>query len=321
MLIVQKFGGSSLADVERLRRAAEICRAARNGEHDLIVVVSAMGDTTDDLAELAHEINPDPPERELDALLTTGEQQSAALLAMTLESIGIKARSFTGWQAGIITDASHGNARIALITASRLRAALRSGTVAVVSGFQGLDPAGDITSLGRGGSDTTAVALAAALNAGSCRIYSDVDGIYTADPRLVTGAKLLSSIDYTDMLRLATAGSQVLHCRAVELAMTHGVEIELYSTFTGKGGSVVRHLSDEQRRKYAGVTRNTARSEVCVVGKGADASTLSNLTMTLAGEGIPVLGADISEGTVRMKVPEDMLLHALDLTHTALMLQ
>ena len=180
MLIVQKFGGSSLAGTERLRRAAGIAAEARRRGHSVLVVVSAMGDTTDELLDMAHEISSQPPARELDALISTGEQQSAALMAITLESMGLAARSFTGWQAGIITDGSHAEARIEMIAAGELAAALDRGEIAVVSGFQGVSPEGGITTLGRGGSDTTAVALAAALDAERCEIYTDVDGIYTA---------------------------------------------------------------------------------------------------------------------------------------------
>ena len=259
MLIVQKFGGSSLAGTERLRRAAGIAAEARRRGHSVLVVVSAMGDTTDELLDMAHEISSQPPARELDALISTGEQQSAALMAITLESMGLAARSFTGWQAGIITDGSHAEARIEMIAAGELAAALERGEIAVVSGFQGVSPEGGITTLGRCGSDTTAVALAAALDAERCEIYTDVDGIYTADPRIVSGARRLEEIDFRDMLLLAGAGSQVLHDRSVALALANDVEIRLLSSFEPGRGSRVRLLADAERPDYAGVTRSEAR--------------------------------------------------------------
>lgn len=318
MLIVQKFGGSSLADAERLRRAAQICLEARQGGHSTVVVVSAMGDTTDDLTQLARQINPRPPLRELDALMATGEQQSAALMAIMLESMGCAARSFSGAQAGIITNERHGSAPIAFIAPERLEAALEAGYAAVVSGFQGISPAGDITTLGRGGSDTTAVALAAALKADRCEIYTDVDGIYTADPRLVTGARLLREIDYTDMLRLSQAGSQVLHPESVRLAMANGVEIRLLSSFERGEGSVVRRLTEEKRPDFAGVTRDSERSILSAVGRAAGAETLSALVLLLSRAGIPVLSGQAGEGSVSLKLSPAHVLPALELVHSAL---
>ena len=315
MLIRLKFGGSSLADLEKLRRAAELCLDARRRGHDIVAVVSAMGDTTDDLLDLAHQIAPAPSPRELDALLTTGEQQSAALLAIMLESMGQSARSFTGWQAGIFTSGSHGDARIALMLPARLRSALNTGHIAVVSGFQGIDGAGDISTLGRGGSDTTAVALAAAMDADRCMIYTDVDGIYTADPRLVENADFLPEIDYIDMLRLARAGSQVLHSRSVELAMEYGVEIRLLSSLTGTGGSIVTALPEEERPKAAGVTRDAAVGLVTLVGREVDAGTLSALVLMLAKAGVEVLSGRAEEGAVSVKVAPEQLLPALRLIH------
>lgn len=318
MLIVQKFGGSSLADLERLRRAAGLCLEARRGEHRMVVVVSAAGDTTDDLLELAHQIDPQPPARELDALMATGEQQSAALMAIMLESLGAAAQSFSGWQAGILTAGPHGGASIGLIVPERLRAALDAGRIAVVAGFQGLSPRGDVTTLGRGGSDTTAVALAAALDAGRCEIYTDVDGIYTADPRLVSGARRLKEIDYRDMLALARAGSQVLHPESVRLAMVNGVEIRLLSSFEKGPGSVVRFLKETERPPYAGVTRDGESCAVTAVGRAAGPATLSELALLLGQNGIPVLDAALEEGRATLKVPGENLLPALELVHSAL---
>ena len=321
MLIVQKFGGSSLAGTERLRRAAGIAAEARRRGHSVLVVVSAMGDTTDELLDMAHEISAQPPARELDALLSTGEQQSAALMAITLESMGLAARSFTGWQAGIITDGSHAEARIEMIAAGELAAALERGEIAVVSGFQGVSPEGGITTLGRGGSDTTAVALAAALDAERCEIYTDVDGIYTADPRIVSGARRLEEIDFRDMLLLAGAGSQVLHDRSVALALANDVEIRLLSSFEPGRGSRVRLLADAERPDYAGVTRSEARSEITLAGRAAGTATLSELVITLSKSGIPVLSGSSGEGWVTVRVAPAQMIPALELTHTAYLKQ
>ena len=321
MLIVQKFGGSSLAGTERLRRAAGIAAEARRRGHSVLVVVSAMGDTTDELLDMAHEISAQPPARELDALISTGEQQSAALMAITLESMGLAARSFTGWQAGIITDGSHAEARIEMIAAGELAAALDRGEIAVVSGFQGVSPEGGITTLGRGGSDTTAVALAAALDAERCEIYTDVDGIYTADPRIVSGARRLEEIDFRDMLLLAGAGSQVLHDRSVALALANDVEIRLLSSFEPGRGSRVRLLADAERPDYAGVTRSEARSEITLAGRAAGTATLSELVITLSKSGIPVLSGSSGEGWVTVRVAPAQMIPALELTHTAYLKQ
>lgn len=318
MLIVQKFGGSSLADIERLRRAAGICLEARRREHKLIVVVSASGDVTDELVEAARQIDPRPPLRELDALMATGEQQSAALMAIMLRSMGAPAISFSGWQAGIFTGEQHGAAPIGLIMPGRLEAALDEGKIAVVAGFQGLSPLGDVTTLGRGGSDTTAVALSAALGAARCEIYTDVDGIYTADPRLVTGARLLKEIDFRDMLALARAGSQVLHAESVRLAMANGVDIRLLSSFKSSEGSVVRALPDGDRPAFSGVTRDSAACTVSAVGRAAGAGTLSELALLLGRAGVPVLGGSAEEGCVSVKVAQAQLLPALELIHSAI---
>ena len=315
MLIIQKFGGSSLAGPERLRRAASIISAARRQGHAVIAVVSAMGDTTDDLLALAHTLTPDPPPRELDALLGTGEQQSAALLAITLDSIGEAARSLSGAQAGIFAAGAHGDGRIALMLPRRLLETLDEERVAVVCGFQGLDAEGDLITLGRGGSDTSAVAIAAALRADRCEIYTDVDGIYTADPRVLSEARYLPAIDYEDMLRLAEAGSQVLHDRSVRLAMEQGVTITLRSSFTGEGGSVVRRLDESERPPYAGLTRNPEAGTLTLVGRDAGAEGLSRLVLALAEEGLPVLGGTLGEGFLRVQLPNDRLEEGMRLCH------
>lgn len=319
MLIVQKFGGSSLADIERLRRAAGICAEALCRGHKLVVVVSACGDNTDELLELARQISPRPSPRELDALMATGEQRSAALMAMQLESMGVKARSFTGWQAGILTSPKSGSAEIELIAPERILAALRQGCAAVVAGFQGVSAAGDVTTLGRGGSDTTAVALAAALKADRCEIYTDVDGIYTADPRLVTGARRLQEVDFRDMLALAQNGSQVLHPESVRLAMANGVEINLLSSFEGGEGSRVRFLPEEERPPITGVTRNQEEGTITAVGKAADAGTLSRLVLLLGRAGVPVLSGAVGPGQVSVKIAPAQLLPSLELIHAELM--
>ena len=300
MLIVQKFGGSSLADGERLRRAAGICAEAQRRGNALVVVVSAAGDSTDELLEAARRIHPHPPRRELDALMATGEQRSAALMAIQLLSLGLPARSFSGWQAGIHTDGAHGEA-------------------AVVAGFQGISPAEDVTTLGRGGSDTTAVALAAALDAERCEIYTDVDGIYTADPRLLPSARLLREIDCRDMLRLAEAGSQVLHPGSVRLAMEKGLPLYLLSSFRAGEGSLVRRLAEAERPALAGVTRDERRSAVTLVGRAANEALLRALAERLEHSGIPVRGAETGEGCVTLTVAPAQLLPALELCHRAVL--
>ncbi len=315
MLVVQKFGGSSLAGAERLRRAANICLDARKRGNDVVAVVSAMGNTTDELEDLAMKICAVPPAREMDALMTTGEQQSAALMAIMLEGLGVPARSFTGWQAGLFTDRRHGEARIGVIAPGRINAALAEGVIPVVSGYQGVSSSGDITALGRGGSDTTAAALAAALGAEKCEIYTDVDGIYTADPRLVRDARRLARIDYRDMLRLARAGSQVLHPRSVELALLERVELTLKSSFTPGEGSLVCALAEDERPDFAGATRSVQEREVSLVGKAASAEVLSVLVRRLGESGIQVLGGSVSEGCVAVKVAPTQLDEALAAAH------
>ncbi len=245
-LIVQKYGGSSVADAESIKRVAKRIVDTRRAGHDVVVAVSAMGDTTDELLDLASQVAPIPAPRELDMLVSSGERISMALLAMSIHSMGFEARSFTGSQAGMITDAQHGSARIVDVTPIRLREALDEGAIVIVAGFQGFNrDTRDITTLGRGGSDTTAVALAAALEADVCEIYSDVDGIYTADPRVVPKARKLDVISSEEMLELAANGAKVLYIRAVEYARRHGVLIHARSTFSSSEGTLV---IDETRR-------------------------------------------------------------------------
>ena len=227
-LIVQKFGGSSVADAEGLKRVANRIVATKKAGHQVVVVVSAMGDTTDELIELANQVSPLPNGRELDMLLTAGERISMALLAMAISNLGHEARSFTGSQAGIITTSTHGKARVIDVTPGRIQEALKEGSIAIVAGFQGVSQdTNDITTLGRGGSDTTAVALAAALEADVCEIYTDVDGIFSADPRVVPAAKKLSTVTYEEMLELAASGAKVLHLRCVEYARKYELQIHV----------------------------------------------------------------------------------------------
>ena len=240
MLIIQKFGGSSVRDAERIRNAAQIIAEAFRAGHDIVVVLSAQGDTTDELLNKAAELNPRPSARELDMLLTTGEQQSVALMAMCLEDMALPVTSLTGWQAGIRTDAAHGSARITQIEPDRILRELERRRIVLVTGFQGVSEAGDYTTLGRGGSDTTAVALAAALHADRCQIYTDVEGVYTADPRKDKTAEKLDEISYDDMLKLISSGAQVLMDRSVELARRHGVELEVLSSFVRAPGTIVK---------------------------------------------------------------------------------
>lgn len=319
MMIVQKFGGSSLADLEKLRRAASIVLEARRRGHSVVAVVSAAGESTDELLDMARQIAPKPNQRELDALLSTGEQRSAALMAMMLESLGAPARSYTGWQAGVCTDGKHGAARIRLLVPERLHTAPDAGVIPVVAGFQGLSPRGDITTLGRGGSDTTAAALAAGLGAGRCEIYTDVDGIYTADPRLVPRARRLREIDFRDMLALARAGSQVLHPESVRLAMVNQVELWLLPAFRAAPGTKVAALPADRRPDFAGVTRDREQGTVTLVGKAVSPEAQPLLRYLLERSGIPALPGDAEAGCVSLKVAHAQLEEALVLIHDAVM--
>lgn len=239
MLVVQKFGGSSLADTSRIRRAAERIATLRQQGHQVVAVVSAQGDTTDHLLDRISDVSASPPAREVDACLAAGEQMSAALMAMALRSMGVAAVSLTGWQAGIYSDDDHGNARVLGLRNDRIRRELEKGNVAVVAGFQAANASGDITTLGRGGSDTTAVALAAFLQADKCMIYTDVDGVYDKDPRLYPEAVRFDTISYGDMLTLARQGAQVLHDRCVELAQRYKVKVQVLSSFRPGPGTLV----------------------------------------------------------------------------------
>ncbi|GAA2817490.1 aspartate kinase [Saccharopolyspora taberi] len=269
-LVVQKYGGSSLESADRIKRVAERIVETRKAGNDVVVVCSAMGDTTDELLDLAQQVNPAPPERELDMLLTAGERISNALVAMAIESLGAEARSFSGSQAGVITTSAHQNARIIDVTPGRVQEALKQGQVVLVAGFQGVSQdTKDITTLGRGGSDTTAVAVAAAMNADVCEIYTDVDGVYTADPRIVSDARHLDRITYEEMLEMAATGAKVLHLRAVEYARRYGVPLHVRSSYSPKPGTIVsgsvEDLSVEQAM-ITGVAHDRSEAKVTVRG-------------------------------------------------------
>jgi aspartate kinase len=266
-LIVQKYGGTSVGTVERIHRVADRVAEARTAGHDLVVVLSAMSGETDRLLRLAQQVTASPDERELDLLLSTGERVTIALLAMDLRGRGINARSFTGRQVGIITDSSHTKARIAKVTAERIREALAEGIIPIVAGFQGINERSDVTTLGRGGSDLTAVALAAALKADRCVIYTDVDGVYTADPNIVPTARRLDRVSYEEMLELASLGAKVLQSRSVEFAAKHGVPVEVRSSFKeGQGTLVMTEDADMERVAVSGVTGDRNQAKLTVVG-------------------------------------------------------
>ncbi len=268
-LVVQKYGGSSVADAERIKRVAERIVGAKKAGHDVVVVVSAMGDTTDELIDLAKQIVPVPAGREFDMLLTAGERISMALLAMAINSLGFKAESFTGSQAGVLTTSVHGKARIVDITPGRIENSVAGGNVAIVAGFQGFSKETmNITTLGRGGSDTTAVALAAALHADVCEIYTDVDGVFTADPRIVPNARRLETVTYEEMLELAACGAKILHLRSVEYGRRYNVPIHVRSSFSGKPGTTVTGSIEElsvEQAIISGVAHDRSEVKVTVV--------------------------------------------------------
>lgn len=265
-LIVQKFGGSSVADSEKIFRVAKTVTDTYKEGNSVVVVVSAQGDTTDDMIEKAAEINPAASRREMDMLLSTGEQISASLLAMAIERLGFRAVSLNAWQVGIISDSKHSSARIKTISDERLVKELDRGNIVIVTGFQGVNKYDDITTLGRGGSDTSAVALAATLKADLCQIYTDVDGVYTADPRKVKNAKKLDMISYDEMLELATLGAQVLQNRSVELAKKYHVNLEVLSSFTGERGTKVKEGIKVEKMLITGVTKDNDCARISIVG-------------------------------------------------------
>lgn len=265
-LIVQKFGGSSVADSERVNNVARrVVETVQQG-NNVVVVVSAQGDTTDDLIEKAAEINPEASKREMDMLLSSGEQISIALLAMAIEALKYPVVSLTGWQAGFKTNAAYGNARIDKINTERIEAELDKRNIVIVAGFQGLNKYEDITTLGRGGSDTSAVALAAALGADKCEIYTDVDGVYTADPRIVPDSIKLNEITYDEMLELASLGANVLHNRSVEMAKKYNVKLEVKSSFNKEPGTIVKEVTNLEKMLIRGVTRDNDVARIAIIG-------------------------------------------------------
>ena len=266
-LIVQKFGGSSVADADRIRNVALIITETYRKGHSVVAVLSAQGDTTDDLIEKAKEINPSASKREMDMLLATGEQISISLCAMAIERMGYQAVSLTGWQAGMLTDSSYSSARIKRIRTERIQKELDKKKIVLVAGFQGINKYDDITTLGRGGSDTSAVALAAALHADLCQIYTDVDGVYTADPRHVTGARKLEEITFDEMLELASLGAQVLHNRSVEMAKRYNVNMEVLSSFSGKPGTKVKEVVKTMEKIHvSGVAKDKNVARLALIG-------------------------------------------------------
>jgi aspartate kinase len=264
--IVQKFGGSSVADAERVRRVAGIIADTYKAGNDVVVVLSAQGDTTDDLIEKAAELNPNPSKREMDMLLSTGEQISISLCAMALEAMGLPVVSLTGWQIGMVTTADYSSARIITVKGDRIKKELDKHRIVLVAGFQGINKYDDITTLGRGGSDTTAVAIAAALNADLCQIYTDVESVFTSDPRKVPNAKKLDEITYDEMLELASLGAQVLHNRSVEMAKRYGVNLEVLSSFERKPGTKVKEVTKVEQSKISGIAKDSDVARIALMG-------------------------------------------------------
>jgi aspartate kinase len=294
-LVVQKYGGSSVADADGIKRVAQRIVATRKAGHSVVVVVSAMGDTTDELRDLANQVSPAPPGRELDMLLTAGERISMALLAMAIANLGLQGRSFTGSQAGVITDSTHGKARIIDITPGRIQAALDDGAIPIVAGFQGVSQTTkDITTLGRGASDTTAVALAAALGADYCEIYTDVDGVFTADPRIVPGARRLPRISYEEMLEMAACGAKVLMLRCVEYARRYQMPIHVRSSFSNKEGTWVIDAGAEtegeamEQAIISGVAQDRGEAKITVVGVPDKVGEAARIFRAIAESGINI---------------------------------
>ena len=288
-IIVQKFGGSSVANTDRIKNVAKRVAATKRKGHDVVVVVSALGDTTDDLLELASKISSCPPKRELDMLLATGEQVSVALLAMALNELGFEARSFTGAQVGIITDSSHTKAKIMDISSDRLKKVLAKGKIAIVAGFQGMDIDQEITTLGRGGSDMTAVALAKVLKAELCEIFTDVKGVYTADPRVVKSARKLKTISYEEMLELASMGAQVMQTRSMEVAGKYNVPMHIRSSLSPEEGTIVtKEVKDMEDVLVRGVTANKKEAKITVCDVPDKPGEASRLFQKLADSDVNV---------------------------------
>jgi aspartate kinase len=294
-LVVQKYGGSSVADADGIKRVAQRIVATRKAGHSVVVVVSAMGDTTDELQDLAAQVSPLPPGRELDMLLTAGERISMALLAMAIANLGLEARSFTGSQAGVITDSAHGKARIIDVTPGRISSALTEGAIPIVAGFQGVSQNGkDITTLGRGGSDTTAVALAAALEADVCEIYTDVDGVFTADPRIVRTARRIPWISYEEMLEMAACGAKILQLRCVEYARRYGMPIHVRSSFSNRTGTTISEANQEteaagvEQAIISGVAHDRSEAKITVAGVPDRVGVAAQIFRIVAAAGINI---------------------------------
>ena len=287
-LIVQKFGGSSVADAEKVKNVANRVVETARENNQVVVVVSAQGDTTDDLIEKAQEINPKASKREMDMLLSSGEQISIALLAMAIENLEYPVISLTGWQAGFRTNSSAGNARIDKIDVERIQSELDKHKIVIVAGFQGIDKYDNITTLGRGGSDTSAVALAAALRANKCEIYTDVDGVYTTDPRIVPDAVKLDEITYDEMLELASLGANVLHNRSVEMAKKYNVQLEVKSSFQRVPGTIVKEVIPMEKMLIRGVTRDNDVARIAIIGLEDTPGIAFKVFSALAKDGINV---------------------------------
>jgi aspartate kinase len=318
-VVVQKYGGSSVADADGIKRVAQRIVATRKAGHNVVVVVSAMGDVTDELHDLARQVSPLPPGRELDMLLTAGERISMALLAMAIANLGLEARSFTGSQAGVITDSAHGKARIIDVTPGRISGALADGAIPIVAGFQGVSQTGkDVTTLGRGGSDTTAVALAAALEADVCEIYTDVDGVFTADPRIVHTARRIPWLSYEEMLEMAACGAKILQLRCVEYARRYSIPIHVRSSFSNRTGT---RISEQQEGAEAtaveqaiisGVAHDRSEAKITVASVPDQVGVAAKIFRTLAAVGINidmivqnVSAADTGRTDISFTLPRD----------------
>ncbi len=315
-LVVQKYGGSSVATADRIKRVAERIVATRKAGHDVVVVVSAMGDTTDELMDLAMQVSPLPPARELDMLLTSGERISNSLVAMAISALGAEARSFTGSQAGVITTSAHGRARIIDVTPGRIREALDQGAIALVAGFQGVSQdTKDVTTLGRGGSDTTAVALAAALRADVCEIYTDVDGVYSADPRIVPDAAKLDTITYEEMLEMAASGAKVLMLRCVEYARRYNVPVHVRSSYSDRSGTLVTGNMEDltvEQALITGVAHDRGEAKVTVVAVPDHPGVAAKIFRAIADAEIDidmvvqnVSTADLGKTDITFTLPKD----------------
>ncbi len=317
MLIVKKFGGTSVADKDRIYNVAQRCIEDYREGHDVVVVLSAMGDTTDDLISLARSINPEPKKRELDMLMTTGEQVSVALMAMAMDAMHVPAVSLNAFQVKMNSTSRYGNARFKSIDTKRIRHELDSRKIVIVTGFQGVNKYEDITTLGRGGSDTTAVALAAVLHADKCEIYTDVDGVYTADPRVVKTARKLDAITYDEMLELATLGAKVLHNRSVEMAKKYGVELVVRSSLNRSEGTIIKEKVKMEKMLITGVAADKNTARISVIGVEDKPGIAFRIFNTLAANNINVdiiLQSVGREGTkdISFTVAEDELKRALE---------